>query len=200
MNNRFFASQTNEIDELFRNASLENELLPYCDETITKVRFSNWTLKEKNDYLELMLDWEQSPTISIAKWFEPELVIPNPAKLSSDEVHSILIKTIHKLYEQKIVLDFSDHLNDFDLYQLIYYKILPYPEKKMTKRTSYLHWDCSSCVDFDDSIDIWLTYYASEKDRNNWSEIHNRSLPLKLLPLYQRDIPVDPFDNEEIDL
>jgi hypothetical protein len=46
---------------------------------------------------------------------------------------------VQLLFEQRIVLDFTDHLTDRQLYTLIYRDILPSPEKKIDNLSSYLH-------------------------------------------------------------
>ena len=74
----------------------------------------------------------------------------------------MLWDTIHKLYERRIVLDFTDHLSDRELYCLIYRDILPCAEKKIDSLANYLHWDCA---DMGGDPTIWLRYYASEEER-----------------------------------
>ena len=59
-------------------------------------------------------------------------------------------------------------------------------------RDGYLHWDCASVGE---NQEIWLTYYASDEEREIWEEMNDRSAPLKLVPPYLRDLPSDP--NEE---
>ena len=48
-----------------------------------------------------------------------------------------------KLFQKRIVLDFTDHLNDRELYCLIFRDILPAREKKLDGPSNYLHWDCT---------------------------------------------------------
>ena len=53
---------------------------------------------------------------------------------------------IRKLYQKRIVLDFTDHLNDRELYCLIFRDILPAREKKIDWPNNYLHWDCTGAI------------------------------------------------------
>ena len=95
-------------------------------------------------------------------------------------MHEQLWDTIQKLFDQRIVLDFTDHLSDRELYTLIYRDILPSLEKKIESEGNYLHWDCA---DMGDDPQIWLRYYASEADRQNWAEDFPGPIPdARILP------------------
>ena len=72
----------------------------------------------------------------------------------------MLWETIRKLFEKRVVLDFTDHLTDRELYCLIWRDILPSPEKKIDNSSSYLHWDCS---DASGDAQLWLRYYATRR-------------------------------------
>ena len=75
-------------------------------------------------------------------------------------MHELLWDTIEKLYDQRVVLDFTDHLSDRQLYCLIYRDILPSSEKKIERSRTFLHWQC---IDADDDPEVWLRYYATRK-------------------------------------
>ena len=70
---------------------------------------------------------------------------PKP-KLSDAELHDLLWDAVRKLFCKRIVLDFTDHLSDRELYCLIYRDILPSPEKKIDSSSHYLHWDCAGAT------------------------------------------------------
>ena len=72
----------------------------------------------------------------------------------------MLRATIEKLFEKHIVLDFTDHLSDYQLYGIIFRDILPSHEKMLERRTTYLHWDCAN---IEENPDIWLRYYATPR-------------------------------------
>jgi hypothetical protein len=128
--------------------------------------------------------------LPIYRWFEPELRPPRPSVLGADDLHEILWDVIGKLYDKRIVLDFTDHLSDRELYCLIYRDILPAREKKIDLGTNYLHWDCSHTGG---DPDVWLRYYAGEEDRQAWSENYRQPLPPKLDAPYPRQLPQDPL-------
>ena len=135
--------QPDEVDQLLRNAELRDELERYFDESISRVNVQHFSLAAENDFLAAMLAWEQAPVLPIYRWFEPELRPPRPDVLSDENLHKILWDVIRKLYQKRIVLDFTDHLNDRELYCLVFRDILPAREKKIDWPNNYLHWDCT---------------------------------------------------------
>ena len=178
-----------EVDELLLNAELRTELEPYLDESICLVNTRHFSLRSENEFLACMLEWETAPILPIYRWFEPEMRLPHPENLSETELRTILDEVVQRLYEKKIVLDFTNHLSDLELYHLIYRDILPSKEKKLDHRNSYTHWDCSHAGG---DPNVWLTYYASDEDRESWAEIYYQPLPPKMVPTYHRDLPYDP--------
>ena len=120
-----------EVDELLLNARLRDELEPFLDESVHILDCRRLPTSDENEFLAQMLAWERAPVLPIAKWFQPELVLPPPDQLTDKELRTLLTKTIERLYSQRIVLDFTDHLTDRQLYCLILRDILPSPEKKL---------------------------------------------------------------------
>jgi hypothetical protein len=78
------------------------------------------------------------------------------------------------MFEKHIVLDFTDHLTDRQLYCLIYRDILPSHEKMIQRASNYLHWDCAN---IDGDPDVWLRYYACDEERQAWAEETDGELP-----------------------
>ncbi|HBT78133.1 MAG TPA: hypothetical protein DEB39_14690 [Planctomycetaceae bacterium] len=181
---------TTEVDELLRNVELRNELEPYYDESISRVDIRQFPLQFENEYLASMLAWETAPVLPIYRWFEPELRLPKSESLDDEQLSRILEDLIEKLFEKQIVLDFTDHLSNRELYTLIYRDILPIREKNMEHRSAFLHWDCSYS---DGDPDTWLRYYASDEDRECWAETYRQQLPPRSLPPFQRNLPQHPF-------
>jgi hypothetical protein len=144
----------------------------------------------ENAYLESMLAWERAPVLPIARWFEPELRLPSPQSLDDLQLHEVLWETIQKLYDKRVVLEFTDHLSDRQLYSLIYRDILPAQEKKIDSTDRYLHWDCAS---LGEDMDTWLRYYASEEERCDWSDEWHTPLPPTEVPPFPRQLPRGPL-------
>ena len=176
----------NDVDELLRNAELRNELEPFYDESISRINIQHWPLAMENEFLAAMLAWEQAPVLPIYRWFDPELRPPRPGMLNDADLHAILLDMIDKLYEKRIILDFTDHLNDRQLYCLIYRDILPSREKMIDTARNYLHWDCTGTSS---DPETWLRYYATQEERQAWSEAYRQPLPKQVQPPHQRELP-----------
>ncbi|REK17517.1 MAG: hypothetical protein DWQ37_06020 [Planctomycetota bacterium] len=179
-----------EVEHLLRNAELRDELEPYFDESIRSVNVEELPTPIENEFLASMLAWERAPVLPISQWFEPELRLPHPDTLSNDQLHALLWEAIHKLFAQRIVLDFTDHLSDRELYCLIYRDILPCREKKIDSLSNYLHWDCA---DMGGDPSVWLRYYASEEERLAWVDDFGGPLPHVELPPHPRQLPRRPL-------
>jgi hypothetical protein len=185
----FRRPQTDEIEQLLRNAELRDELERYFDESISSVNVHHLTLSAENDFLASMLAWEQAPVLPVYRWFEPELRLPRPEVLSDGELHRILGDVVQKLFQKRIVLDFTDHLSDRELYCLIYRDILTAREKKLDYPANYLHWDCTGP---NGDPDVWLRYYASEEEREEWGDCYQQPLPDRSPPPFPRKLPREP--------
>jgi hypothetical protein len=173
-----------EVGELVRNAELRTELEPYADETLSRNRLVHRSLRHENEYLASMLDWEISPAEPIARWFVPELAMPSPEQLNDTQLLQALDNVIARLFEKKLILDFADHLSDRELYTLIYRDILPLREKNLRHRNGFVHWDCSCGDD-----EVWLRFYASDDEREQYQECSDELLPPKEVPPHYRDLP-----------
>ena len=178
-----------EVDQLLRNAQLRDELEPYFDESMHLLDLSRLPTPRENEFLASMLAWERAPVLPISKWFEPELTPPHPDSLDGSQVHEMLWALIHKLYSARIVLDFTDHLSDRQLYCLICRDILPATEKKIDLPRNYLHWHC---LDDDEEPETWLRYYASAQERKTWSEEVLQVPPPSEPPPFPRKMPRRP--------
>jgi hypothetical protein len=181
--------QSDEVDQLLRNAELRDELERYLDESISRVNVQHFSLAAENDFLAAMLAWEHAPVLPIYRWFDSELRPPRAESLSDEDLHKILWDLIRKLYQQRIVLDFTDHLSDRDLYCLIVRDILPAREKKLDAPKNYLHWDCTGA---NCDPETWLRFYATDEDRDDWMETYGQSLPPAEPPPYPRRLPREP--------
>lgn len=178
-----------DVEHLLLNARLRDELEPFFDESIDRLNIGELPTPVENEYLASMLAWERAPVVPIANWFEPELRLPPPDSLTDAQVHRLLWSTIHKLYDKRIVLDFTEHLSDRQVYCLICRDILPAPEKKLDGPRSYLHWDCA---DAGGDPEIWLRYYATQEEREGWAE-NGAELPPAEPPPFPRKMPRRPL-------
>jgi hypothetical protein len=178
-----------DVETLLRNAELRERIEPYRDESMLWMRLDKLPTAKENEYLESMLAWELAPMLPVAEWFDPPLRLPQPATLSDEALHDLLWTTIHKLYEQRIVLEFTDHLDDRQLYRIILRDILPSLEKKIDKPPRFLHWDCANATG---NEHVWLKYYASDEERRSWAKERRRRPPPSEQPRYRRELPKAP--------
>jgi hypothetical protein len=181
-----------EVDHLLRNAELRDELEPYFDESIRHLNADELPTPVENEFLASMLAWERAPVLPISQWFEPELQLPRPDTLGDEQLHERLWQAIHQLFDRRIVLDFTDHLSDRELYCLIYRDILPCREKKIDVPDNYLHWDCA---DVGGDATTWLRFYATEEERLAWIEDvgFDEPMPAAEKPPYPRQLPRRPL-------
>ena len=176
----------NEVDQLMLNARLRDELEPFLDESVELVNVRNKPTAFENEYLASMLAWERAPALPIAQWFSPPLQPEAPEALSNDAIHERLWRLIHHLYDKRIVLDYTDHLTDYELYCLIIRDILPSHEKKLDLSNTYLHWHC---LDPSEDPETWLRYYASVEERDAWANEHGVEPPAAETAPYRRRMP-----------
>lgn len=176
-------SSVDEVDLLLANAKLRDELEPYRDESIENDSVSRMPLQLENEYLESMLAWERAPALPIAKWFSPSLQLPSPDSLSDEQISELLVETIAQLYSQNVVLRYTDHLSDRELYAVILRDILPCCEKKVEIAGKNLEWRCI------EDNETWLRYYATPVDRRRFQEEHGIELPPSEAPRYKRQLP-----------
>jgi len=179
-----------EVDCLIRNGELRDAIEPYLDEAVWGVDFRGLSTEAENRFLESMLAWELAPLVPVARWFDPPLALQPAGTLDDEQVHERLWETIDRLYSAQIVLDFTDHLSDRELYTLIRRDILPAVVKRVDVPDNFVHWDCSAAADEDPTA--WLTYYASDEERAVWRLEAGREPPPRRVPAHPRALPTAP--------
>ena len=179
-----------DVEHLLRNAQLRDELEPLCYESLASLKMASLPTPVENEFLASMLAWERAPILPIGCWFDPEIRLPHPDTLDNAQLSRLLWQTIHQLFTKRIVLDFTDHLSDRQLYCLIYRDILPAREKKIDSLRHYLHWDCANVSD---DPQIWLRYYATAEEREAWIEEMGDTLPEAEEPPFSRNLPRAPL-------
>ncbi|GIW91662.1 MAG: hypothetical protein KatS3mg109_2094 [Pirellulaceae bacterium] len=177
---------SDEVGVLLENARLRDALEPFADEALQWGCRPGWTTREENRYLAALLAWELAPVLPIAQWFEPELQLPSPERLTDEQVAHLLESTLQRLYERGVVVEFTDHLSDRQLYVLLLRDILPSLEKRLETREGWLCW---YCVDPEWDEEVWLTYYASEQERRQWQLQEGRQPPPRRTPPHRRVLP-----------
>lgn len=171
-----------EVDLLLANARLRDELEPYRDESIDETS-KRMPLHTENEYLASILAWERAPALPIGSWFSPPLELPAPESLDDTQLSELLKDTIQRFFDKQIVLRFTDHLSDRQLYTIILRDILPCCEKKLDVPGKYLEWRCV------EDEDTWLRFYADAIERRRFQEEHDVQLPPAEQPKFRRKLP-----------
>ncbi len=175
-----------EIDLLMDNARLRDEIEPFLDESVLLVDMDKMSVRHENEFLSSLLAWEKAPVLPIGEWFKPRLSMPDHQTLSDEALNQNLHQVIGRLFEKNIVLVHTDHLSDRQLYCLIVRDILPAEEKKIVLPNKFLKWQCLDIVEDEES---WLRFYASNEDRQAWSEETGLRLPPKEDLPFPRTLP-----------
>lgn len=175
-----------DVELLLRNAQLRDEMEPYLDESVFLVDLDKMSVSRENDFLQSLLSWERAPVLPIGQWFEPELTLPPHDSMLDSDLKQQLHQVIGRLYEKNILLQFTDHLSDRQLYCLIARDILPAQEKKILLQDKYLKWQCLDPVEDEES---WLRYYATIEEREDWQEETLLKLPPKESLPFPRSLP-----------
>jgi hypothetical protein len=178
-----------EVEQLLLNAQLRDELEPYVDESLSDIPLRRLPLNVENEYLASMLAWERAPAMPISRWFDPELVLPHPDDVSPERLPGLLWETLNRLYEQRIVLECTGHLDDAQLYRIIYRDILPAWEKKVDLPRNFLHW---RCLDDEDDVN-WLRFYASQREREQYRIDTGHEPPAREPLPFPRQMPSRPL-------
>lgn len=155
-----------QLDQLLLNARLRDELEPFADDSLAVVDVSKLSTEDENRLLASMLAWERAPLLPISRWFQPELKLPSPESLTDDELRELLGDVVRKLHSKRIVLHWTDHLSDRQLYCVLLRDVLTAEEKWIDRVDRVLEW---RFVDEVHDAETWLRYYATPLERKHWS-------------------------------
>jgi hypothetical protein len=112
---------------------------------------------------------------TLHEWLADGGYVP-PANPPDDRVSAELNTLLDRLADLGVVVEFADHLTDRELYSWLMDSghlnghIAPLPE-------SFIHMSpIGGCSDEDNQV--WLTYYATDQDRDEWkSQYPDETLP-----------------------
>jgi len=172
-----------EVDQILLNAQLRDQLDPFHDESIRLLDDRRLPTEDENEFLASMLAWERAPVLPISEWFEPELQLQHPDSLNEQQLSDALEDTLQLLYDRRILLEFTDHLSDRELYCVIYRDIMPANEKMIDLPKNYLHWHC---LDAEEDPHTWLRFYATPRERQHWADQAGEDPPPAESPAYPR--------------
>ena len=112
--------------------------------------------------------------------------IPPEETLDDDELHAKLWEVIEEMWTIGMVLDFTDHLSDRELYRYLVDEVLP--EERILSEDGTGFWHISPigvCSEEDNKI--YLRYYADDGIREDWQKHFREAIPPKERPPFDRD-------------
>jgi len=138
-------------------------------------------------FWEHVVAYEKAPRTSHFQMLSDRGVeLPPPDELSDEALHAKLWELIHALAEMQTFLVSTDHYNDRELYEHLWYETLhevtiePLPGITCTL-------DLVSSGSEED-IENYLRYYADDESRAHWKESYpGDAIPPREKPPYDRD-------------
>lgn len=117
---------------------------------------------------------------------------PDPEDVDEQSTRGRLAELIHAMAARRYFLLNTNHFSDAELYRFLH-------EQWLDESTADIDpdagWNCHVDVSEGDDQMIWLRYYASDFEREEWASEHpGEKLPLKEEPAFDRDewLPVPP--------
>ena len=172
-------------------------------ETLAGGKFHSWTSEKmpaemEERFLKDVLAFETAPmTTNFDQLVAAGVALPNPDDVPEADIHSTLWGVIHGLAELGVFLDQTDHLNDRELYSVLWKDVLR-EEVPMLPKDSQGSWH----VDLpggDPESRQYLKFYADDDFRKNWQEeFPDYEMPAHEDPPHDRDrlLPV-PSDQDD---
>jgi len=133
-------------------------------------------------FLDHALRVEKADYKTVREWLAESGYVP-PPDVPDDRISSELCTLLDRLAFLGIVVEFTDHLDDRELYDWITEQLGAH---LALLDETIIHFDVIGGSDEDNRI--YLTYYASEEDRAHWkARFPDDELPPRKTPLYRRD-------------
>jgi len=127
--------------------------------------------------------WREEVLFDLVK--EAGVELPRPEELDDKVLSARLWEVIHALLAKSIIICNTDHLDDRELYTLLWKEFLR--EEYVISPNDVLHLDTTRTGP-DDGMPIYLTYYATEPQRELYSAIHpDFKMPDHVEPPRRRD-------------
>ena len=117
-----------------------------------------------------------------------------PDEIGDDAIGRELTRFIHALAECRVVLDFTNHLDDRELYQLLWSRLDDEVADLSHARSGCSHMECYPDYDSPEH----LQYYADDDEREDWQEENpGKPLPERLPFKSDRDARIP--KNEDLE-
>jgi len=146
-------------------------------------------LQVEEQFLEYVLAFERAETVTHRELLARDGVpLPPPDELTEDQIEQTLANVIHALAGHRTFLMNTDHLSDHELYSRLWGDVLDEAGPLLPPDSgTNCHMDLVGSGSEDD-VNLWLTYYADEEARADWSkEFPEDQIPSHRDPPYDRD-------------
>ncbi len=170
----------NELREAAREAA-DGEMFTWeADDMPSEVSEQFWT--------NVLAIENASATTNIQQLERMGVDVPPPDGLDDRQLQAKLWEVIHGLAKLRTFLTSTDHLNDRQLYGLLWGDLLRHEIEDLPIDTG---WTChldilGGCSDED--LQLRLKYYADDMDREMWrTDFPEDTIPAHLDPPYDRD-------------
>jgi len=152
----------------------------------------NLSAESEEAILKRVLYLETAPRTTYAKLLIHDgIELTYPSLLDTPEkMHNKVWEVLHGLAARRVFLQYTNHLSEAELYDKLWYELL-------NCQTVDISWDAdaSSLLDLlgggtDEDLRVWLTYFASDDEREWWSEClsaEHAPIPEHEEPPYARD-------------
>ena len=140
------------------------------------------------EFVRKMEVFENGPTTTnFAQLIEHGIQLPDPDSISDADITAKLWEVIAGLSKLRVYLDQTDHLNDRELYAMLWRDVLRTEVPAIDEIGFNSHVGLLTPGD-DEHTAVYLKYYADEDERRNWIEDFGVSdLPVHEDPPYNRD-------------
>jgi hypothetical protein len=139
-------------------------------------------------FLHHVIAWEKGPFSTHGEWLARHgLVFLPPEELAGARLKRELWRLIEALAVARVFLYHTDHLSDDELYAKLWHEVLDADAPDFARTADEAcHWSFADGGGSDEHI--WLTYYASGKDRRDWkASFPHGDLPPRQRARYRRD-------------
>jgi hypothetical protein len=144
-------------------------------------------MKEK--FLSSVLAYERAEEMTVSEALTKSGVsVKPPEEISDEQLHKELWSLIGAMALIGVHLQYTDHLSDRRLYELLYREILHEPTVLMPDNLAFTTYVDLVSSGSKEETEAYLTYYADERARRKWAKAFPGDFipPHKALP-YDRD-------------
>ena len=141
------------------------------------------------EMLRYLAQFESATTTLSKLLINDGIALPHPDSLALNQLPTKLWQVIEGMANYRHFLMQTDHLNDYELYSLLWNVILNEETHQMEPSMV----NCACYIDMaeagdQEGIEIFLQYYADQQDRLDWQDCYPfEDLPPKLPRLNDRD-------------